>query len=472
MDKIGEKKPVAASRPDVGRWAVVYDFAVEFSETAKLAFPIVLTQAGQIAMMTTDLAFIGRIGPDAVAAAALASRVYLVSFTFCVGLLAAIVPLAAPAFAADNLGLARRALRMGLWAALMLSFPLVGLALCGEQILIAFGQAPNVARLAQQYLFGLSWGVAPALCFLAIRSFMIAVNRPEPILRITLAVIPANGLLVYLLMYGKLGLPRLGLLGVGVATTLVNCASFLAALWFATMRRPFRDYHVLACMWRFDFLLLRQLIVIGMPISIGSAMGYGLISAAALLAGLIGTSALAAHQIVLHVAAIMYTIPFGISMTAAARVGHAVGRKDGAGIKRAGLVAMLLGTAIAAVLSLSVIAARSEITELFLSKSTADSDATIRLAAKLLIIGAVFFITDAVQSIAAGGLRGFKDTRVPLVFAAVAYWFVGFSLSYLLGLKVGLGAVGIWIGLSIGTTVYACLLVLRFQLLANRYALT
>ena len=297
---------------------------------------------------------------------------------------------------------------------------------------------------------------------------MGAVNRPQPVLWITLAAIPVNALLVYLLMYGKLGLPRLELFGAGLATTLVNCATFLAAVWFATRRKPFSDYHVLKHLWRIDWSLMRQLFVIGAPISIAFLMEYGMFSAAALLMGLIGTTALAAHQIALQVTAILFMIPFGISMAATVRVGHAVGRNDGQGVRRAGLVALLLGIVNAAVLTLAVVATRFDIAVLFLGGSTENAAATIELAATLLLVGTSFFITDAVQSIAAGALRGLNDTRVPLLFAGLGYWLIGFALSYLLGFRTGLGAIGVWIGLSIGTAVYATLLVLRFRHLARK----
>ncbi|WP_245320959.1 MATE family efflux transporter [Bradyrhizobium sp. NAS96.2] len=459
--------PGSASGQEVTRRAG-HSVAVELSETMKLAWSIAFTQIGQIVMMTTDLAFIGHVGAEPVAAAALASRVYFLAFTFGTGLLSPIAPLVAQAFEANNLARVRRTLRMGLWATMMLSFPTMAFALCGEQILLAFGQAPDTAQLAQRYLFGLAWGATPALGFVAIRGFMGAVNRPEPILWITVAAIPLNALLAYLFIYGKLGLPRLELFGAGLATTLVNYATFLAGLWFATMRRPFHDYRVFAHLSHFDWPLMRQIIVIGMPTSIASLMGYGAFSAAALLAGLISTSALAAHQIALQVTMSLSMIPFGISMAAAVRVGHAVGRNDRPGIRRAGLAAILLGIIIAAILTLAVIAARFEIAELFLENSKNDADKTIGLATKLLLVGASFFIADAAQFIAAGSLRGLKDTRVPLLFVGIAHWLIGFSLSYLLGLKIGLGIVGIWIGLSIGTTIYAGLLVLRFHLLTNR----
>jgi len=443
-------------------------FVDELIETLRLAAPMALTQLGQIAMMMTDLAFIGRLGGDAVAAAALAGTVYFVSITFGLGLTSAVAPLAAQAFGADQVHLVRRSLRTGLWAALLIALPIMAFPLRGEQILLSLGQAPVAAHLAQQYLFGLVWGTAPALWFLAIRSFMGAVNRPQPILWITLTAIPVNAALVYLLMNGHLGLPWFGLFGVGLATAIVNGGTFLAALWFATRRPPFRDYRVLAHLWRIDWKLMRQLLEIGAPISIAFLMEYGLFSAAALLMGRIGTIALAAHQIALQVTAILFMLPFGIGMAATVRVGHAVGRGDAAAIRRAGLVALLLGIVLIAILTLVVILARYAIAKFFLGAALTEADATIDLAAELLLIGATFFVTDAIQGVTVGALRGMKDTRIPLLFAAISYWLVGFSASCLLGFWTTLGAIGVWLGLSVGTAVYAALLVLRFRRLTSR----
>jgi MATE family multidrug resistance protein len=442
-------------------------FARELVETLKLAVPIALTQLGQIAMMTTDLALIGRLGDAAVAAAALAHTVFFISFTFGMGLVSAVAPLAAQAFGAGQPHLVRRSLRTGLWVALLISVPTMLFPLRGEQILLALGQEPATAHLAQRYLFGLAWGIAPALWFLAIRGFMGAVNRPEPALWITLAAIPANALLVYLLIHGEWGLPRLELLGAGLATTMVNSATFLAGLWFATRRPPFRKYQVLAHVWRIDWRLMRRLIAIGTPIAVAFLMEYGLFAAAAILMGLISTLALAAHQVALQVTAVLFMVPFGIGMAATVRVGHAVGRNDASAVKRAGLVATLLGATLVAALTLAVILSRFAIARFFFGTAGGINGA-VELTATLLLVGATFFIADGIQTIAAGSLRGMNDTRVPLVFAAISYWLVGFTTACGLGFRTGLGAVGVWIGLSCGTAVYAILLLLRFRLLANR----
>ncbi|QAU43902.1 MATE family efflux transporter [Bradyrhizobium guangzhouense] len=441
--------------------------AQEFVETLRLAVPMMLTQLGQIAMITSDLALIGRLGEDSVAAAALAHTVYFVSFTFGLGLMAAVSPLAAQAFGAGDVRRVRLSLRVGLWVALLISLPMMASPLYGEHILIALGQAPHSAALAQRYLNGLAWGIAPALGFIAIRSMMSAVNRPQAPLWITLAAIPANFALVYCLIHGLFGLPKFGLFGAGLATALVNLGTFIAALAIAAWRKPFADYHPLKRLWRIDWPLMRQLIAIGAPISFSLLLEYGLFSSAALLMGLISTTALAAHQIALQVTAVLFMVPLGIGMAATVRVGHAFGRDDPAGVRRAGLVAAVLGVASVSALTVAIILGRYQLGRLFFG-SDAASAPTIELTATLLLVGATFFIADALQTIMGGALRGINDTRMTLAFAATGYWCVGFPIAWMLAFHGGLGAVGVWIGLSIGSFVYAGLLVLRFRMLTRK----
>ena len=177
---------------------------------------------------------------------------------------------------------------------------------------------------------------------------------------------------------------------------------FLAGLWFAYRRRPFRKYHVLGRIWRIDWALMRQLIVIGAPISIAFLLEYGLFGAAALLMGLISTTALAAHQIALQITAILFMVPFGIGMAATVRVGHAVGRNDAAAVKRAGFVATLLGIVLVAAMTLAVILGRFAIARFFFGEAAESAGVVIELTATLLMVGATFFVADGIQTIAAG----------------------------------------------------------------------
>lgn len=435
----------------------------EIVETAKLAWPIALTQLGQIAMMTTDLALIGQLGPDAVAAVGLAHLILFLGFVLGMGPVSAVAPLAAQAFGARQPRMVRRSLRVGLWAAVMLGVPVNVAQLWGEDILMAAGQSSETAALAARYLASLAWSMIPAWCFIALRNFMGAVNRPEPALWVTLVAIPVNGLLAYGLIHGAFGLPRLDMLGAGLATTIVNLAMCAAAVWICYARRPFKKYRVLGRFWRRDWTLMRQLIVIGVPISGAMLLEWGLFSSAALLVGWIGTTALAAHQIALQIATILFMVPFGISLAATVRVGHAVGRRDPAAVRRAGFGAIALGAAFMLATTLIVIALRDVIPIMFLGGDGPANSATAQLAGTLLLVGATFFVTDAVQGIAAGALRGLNDTRVPMLFAAISFWLIGFASAYLLAFSAGLGAVGIWIGFSLGVATFAVLLVWRFN---------
>jgi MATE family multidrug resistance protein len=440
----------------------------ELAETVRLAAPMALTQLGQVAMMTTDLALLGRLGDRIVAATALAHTVLFAAFVLGMGLVSAVAPLAAQAYGARQPRMVRRSLRVGLWASIMLGVPLTIAQLWGEDLLIALGQEADAAALAARYLMGLAWCLIPGWAFIALRNFMSAVNRPEPALWITLAAIPANGVLAYALIYGAFGLPRLDLLGAGIATTMVNAGMCVAAVWVAYAQHPFKKYRALGRFWRADWPLFGKLLAVGLPISGTFLLEYGVFAAAALLMGSIGTTALAAHQIALQTASIMFMVPFGISLAATVRVGQAAGRRDAVATRRAGFVALGLGTAFMAAMTLIVALTRGSIPHLFLGAEAADAAGTIALAATLLVLGASFFIADGIQTVAAGALRGLNDTRVPLLIAGVSFWVIGFAACYTLAFPAALGAIGVWIGLSIGLAVYAALLVWRFHALTGR----
>jgi MATE family multidrug resistance protein len=419
-------------------------------------------------MMTTDLVLIGRLGDAALAAAALAHTVLFAAFTVGMGLVSAVAPLAAQAYGARDPRMVRRALRVGLWSVVLLGMPMTLLQFQGEAILLALGQAPETAALAGRYLMGMAWAIIPGWTFIALRSFMGAVNRPEPALWITLAAIPINAVLAYGLIFGAFGLPALDLMGAGLATAIVNAGMCVATLVIVTTRPPFKKYRVLGRFWRPDWLLLAKLVAIGLPISGTLLLEYGLFAAAALLMGRIGTAAVAAHQIALQVAAILYMVPFGIATAATVRVGQAVGRRDAVATRRAGFAALGLGVGFMGVMTLIVAATRHSIPFVFLGAEAPQSVETVTLAATLLVLGASFFLTDGAQTVIGGALRGLNDTRVPLLFSAVSFWAVGFVSSLWLGFSLGLGAIGVWIGLSLGTAVYAGLMLWRFHSLTAR----
>lgn len=434
-------------------------------ETISLSVPIALTQLGQIAMMTTDLMLLGRLGEHVVAGAGLAHTVLFVAFTIGMGLVAAVAPLAAQAFGARDPRGVRRALRVGIWAAVLTGLPLTAFQFLGESLLIVLGQSPENTAIAGRYLAGLGWSLIPAWVFMAIRGFMGAVNRPEPALWITLVAVPSNFVLAWALIHGEFGLPRLDVLGAGIATTIINIAMCVVALIICVTRPPFKKYRVLGRFWRFDALLLAKLCRLGVPISGAYLVEFGVFGVAGLLMGTISTTALAAHQIALQIAAILFMVPFGISLAATVRVGHAVGRGDPAGTRRAGIAALILGAAFMLLMTALIAATRHTLPPLFLGQVTPETAATAALTVTLLLVGPLFFVFDGVQTIGAGALRGLNDTRVPFFIAIFSFWMIGFTSCWALGFYTPLGPLGVWLGLSAGLIVHAILLAWRFHLL-------
>jgi MATE family multidrug resistance protein len=438
----------------------------EFIETIRLAAPMALTQLGQIAMMSCDLALLGRLGGKIVAATALAHSILFTAFVLGTGVVTAVAPLTAQAYGAGQPRMVRRALRVGLWAALLLGAPLTAAQFWAKDLLLLLGQEPDTVALAGRYLAGLALSLMPAWAFIALRNFMGSLNRPEPALWITLGAIPANFLLAYAFIYGAFGLPQLDILGAGVATTLVNLGMCGVAIWTVYACHPFKKYHALGYFWRLDWPHFRKLLAVGLPISGAYLLEVGLFTASALLMGHIGKTALAAHQIAIQIAAILFMVPFGIAQAATVRVGQAAGRGDAIGARRAGFAALGLGAGFMAVMALLVVLTHDMIPLVFLGPQTPDFAAR-ELASALLLVGASFFVADGVQTVAAGALRGSNDTRVPLLFAAVSFWFIGFPSGYTLAFHTYQGAIGIWTGLSLGLVVYAVLLVWRFHALTK-----
>ena len=461
MSEVSLRPPAA---PD--RIARPRSLRADIIDTLRLAWPMALTQLGQIAMMTTDLALLGRLGDKVMAAASLAHTILFATFVVGAGLVSAVAPLAAQAFGARDAEGVRAALRVGLWASAFAGVPMTFATLYGYEMLVLLGQEEETARLAARYLHGLAWSLAPGWAFIAIRGFMGAVNRPEPALNIMLAAVPVNALLAYGLIHGAFGLPRLDLLGAGLATTIVNVVMLAVSLWVAATQRPFKKYRVLGHFWRWDWPLMRSLLVIGLPISATFFLEFGLFGAASLLVGMIGVMELAAHQIALQTAAVIFMAPFGISMAATVRVGQALGRGDMASARRAGFIALGLALAFMCAMTLMIVLTRHLIPQAFLGFASPAQD-TLALASTLLLVAASFFIFDGLQTVGAGALRGLNDTRVPFIFALVSFWGVGFPAAWGLGFTAGFGTVGVWMGLTISLVVYAALLVRRFERLTR-----
>ncbi|MEO1265702.1 MAG: MATE family efflux transporter, partial [Pseudomonadota bacterium] len=434
-----------------------------------LAVPLVLTQVGQVAMFTTDLMLIGRLGDTYLAAGALAHTILFSAFIFGMGIMSAVAPLTAQAVGARDAVMIRRSLRVGIHAAIAIGFPFVGLQLAAEPILLAIGQAPETSALAGTYLYGLAWSVVPAWIFFAMRGYMSALDRPQPGMWIMLAAIPLNVALAYLLIYGGLGLPALGIIGAGIATTIVNVLMCIAAAAAIRADRHLNQYEPLVRLWRPDWEQFRSLFVIGTPIGAAFFMEHGLFAIAVLFAGLISTAALASHQIAMQMASLAFMVPLGIGQAAAVRVGYWYGARNPVAAQQAGWVGLTLTAVSTTIVMIAAWATAGHIPELFLGAETPDNADTFRLAPTLVIIAACFFVIDGLQCVTCGILRGYNDTRPLFFYSTFSFWVVGVPVLWLLAFTFGFGAPGLWVGLTLALLVYAALLIRRFRHTSARH---
>jgi len=435
----------------------------EARETIGLAAPLVLMQLSQIAMMTIDILMIGQLGKDALAGAALGGSLIFLGFVAGMGLIMAVAPLAAQAYGAGDSTQVRRVTRQGLWVTLLITLPSIFLLLKVEPVLRWLDQPDVAIRGAEEYLSTIAWGLPLMVGFIVLRSFGASVNRPRPGLWIMLAGIPLNALLDYALIFGNFGAPRLELAGAGLATTIIQTVMFLALLVWSVLGVGLRDYDILARFWRPDWVIFRKIFVIGLPIAGIYLLEMGVFAFAVVMMGWINATAIAAHQIAIQVASVTFMVPMGIGQAATVRVGQALGRKDPAGIRRAGYVSLALGIVFMTTMSLLIALFPDWLAGLYLDESKPGSPEVLVLAATLLYVAAAFQIVDGMQAIGAGALRGLNDTRIPMIAAGVGYWIIGFGFAWTLGFAVGWGAVGIWIGLALGLAATAFFFAVRFR---------
>jgi MATE family multidrug resistance protein len=441
----------------------------EFRAMLALGWPLVLTNLAQIALTTTDVLVLGRLGASALAAAALGVNLYLAILIFAIGLVTATSPMMADAVG-RKLHVVRdirRTFRQGLWSAVIISVPAWIVLWHTEQVLLLFGQEPQAAADAQTFVRLLQWGFLPTLGFIALRSFVAALQRPTWALVVTAVTIAFNIAANWVLVFGHLGLPALGLRGSGLATTLSNLFLFVTFAAVVSFNRKFRRYHLFGRWWRADWPRFLKLWRLGLPIGATMAFEITVFNAAVFLMGQFGTAAIAAHTIAIQIASVTFMVPMGLSQAATVRVGRAHGAGDRDGVTRAGWTAFALAIVFMATMSALMIMAPRTLIGAFIDTGDAGNGAVVNFAVSFLFCAAVFQIADGAQSVGAGMLRGLQDTRMPMLFALAGYWGFGMSLSLLFAFQLGFGGVGIWIGLAAGLVVVAIMMIRRWTMRAR-----
>jgi MATE family multidrug resistance protein len=436
----------------------------EARATLVLGWPLILTNLAQTLMTATDVVLMGWLGPDALAAGALGSNLYFGTMIFGLGLTTAAAPMIARELGRKGHSVrdVRRTVRQGMWIAAAVSVPIWIVLWQSEAILLAMGQEPKLARMAAEYVRALQWSLLPFFFFLVLRSFISALERPLWALAAGIVGVVVNAVAAWALIFGHLGLPKLGLVGAGYATTFADTVMFAMMAAVVLTDRKFRRYHLFGRFWRADWPRFRELWHLGLPIGATLVFEVAVFNAATFLMGLIGAAALAAHSIAMQIASLSFMVPLGLAQAATVRVGRAFGAHDKEGIRRAGWTAYAMGVGFMALTAMAMILIPRTLVGVFLDLDAPANAAVIELAVSFLLVAALFQVADGGQAVAAGMLRGLHDTKVPMVYAGIGYWCIGLLLGVGLAFQGGLAGFGLWIGLATGLTVVALLLLGRW----------
>jgi len=434
----------------------------EFRALFKLAWPLILAQVGQNALVTTDVIVLGQLGAKYVAAAALANAIFMCVQLLGVGILGAVAPMVAQSLGARDLRSVRRTVRQGLWLAVILFALLLPIAWNVGAILRWLGQDPELIALVDIFIRYAMWMLLPSYLFIALRSFLSAHGATGAILVITLGGVVVNIAANYALVFGHWGFPRLEIAGSGMATTLVNFVMLALTIVYVQTHRRFRRYHMFHNLLKPDWPRLGQLVVIGGPIGLMLIAEIGLFTSASLLQGWLGEAELAAHSVALTVASLAFMVPLGISQATTVRVGIALGERNREGIRKAGWMALFVTLAFMTLTATIFFSVPHVVVGFFLNSGVAENQAPLALAASFLVIAGLFQLFDGTQVTMAAALRGLSDTNMPLLIALVGYWLVGFPIAWLCGFQFGLRGVGIWLGLAAGLATVALVLTLRW----------
>lgn len=436
----------------------------EARATLTLAWPIILTNVTMSLIGATDVLMVGWLGPRELAAASLGFNLSMLLAIFGMGLVMGGSPMMASEIGrrANSVRDVRRTFRQTLWLVAILSVPLLLTLSQAGAILRLLGQDAGLAALAQDYVRAYMWSIPLFLATLAMRNFLSALERPMWSLVIGIAGVLGNIIFNYVLIFGKLGLPALGVVGAGVGSVLTNGMMLLMMIAVLYRDRRFRRYHLLGRWWHSDLPRLAQLSRLGLPIAVSLAFEAGVFSAAVILMGWISTEAVAAHAVALQIASLTFMVPMGLAQAATVRVGIGHGRQDADHIRRAGWVSFVLGTGFMAAMASLLWLFPEALTGLFIDRSDPANANVAALAVSFLVVAAFFQIFDGAQVVGQGMLRGLHDTFVPMLFALFGYWIIGIGVGAWLAFEAGWGGVGIWTGLATGLGIVAVLMLSRW----------
>ncbi len=429
-------------------------FATELKATLGIALPLAGAQLSQVLMGFISAAMMGRLGGEAFAAGGLGTTLYFTVVLVFQGVLTAVGPLVAHALGAGQEGRIGGIVAHGILIAAVLAA--IGMTMIGQidAALAAIGHPPALVAATKRYLDAAVWGLPAGLGFALLRTYLSALSRTWPVMVLLVFCLALDAALTFGLIFGRFGLPALGIAGSGYAGALTQWVMFGGLALYAATQPNLRHHGVLRALLRPNWKAAASIVRLGWPIAGIIAVEIGVFTATALLAGLLGTASLAAHQIAIGIGSVTFMVPLAFSHAATVRVALAMGA---------------CGVGFMAVMAFILLVAPGSIVALYLDRADPANATLDAIALRLLFIAALFQVFDGAQVIAGGALRGLRDTRVPLLVGTIGYWAIGFPAGWLLAFPLDLGAIGLWWGLALGLAAVAVPLGLRFHRLTASY---
>jgi len=426
--------------------------------TFQLAYPVIIGQLGIIMMGVVDSLIVGHLGAAPLAAASLGNSLAFIILIIGIGVSLVVTPLVAIAVGSNKFEDCGVYFRQSLLVNSILSIIIAFTIYFGADLIRYFNQPDEVQYQAKYFMRIIGFSAIPLMIFQTYKQFIegLSVMRPAMIIVLLANIINAFG--NWVLVFGNLGFPALGLNGSGWATFSSRVFMALALMGFVMNNKFFKKYDVSFHFKNINWPVIKKILSLGLPSGFQYFFEVGAFSFAVVMVGWLGTKQLAAHQIAINLASISFMAVLGISVAGSIRVGNAVGMKDIAETRRAGFTASLMGASIMSVSGIIFILFRNYLPTLYVN-----DEVVISYATSLLIIAALFQISDGTQAVGIGILRGLTDVRIPTAITFIAYWIVGLPVGYLLGFTFELGVQGVWIGLLLGLTTSAILLTLRFN---------
>lgn len=438
----------------------------EASQTLKLAFPIIVGELAQMALHLIDTAMVGAISYKQLAAAALVINTMNIPFVFGIGMTISVSQMVSMANGKRDAQQVSHYLYNGF---ILCAVAAIGISLSlvfGKNILFHLGQDPEVVKLALPFMELMGMSIIPMLLFMTLKQFADGLEYTRTAMFLSLAGMPVNIFINWLLIYGNWGFPRLELIGAGWGTLITRTLMFIALAVVILKHHHFSKYiAVRKNQWILKMNTMRELLHIGVPSSLQIGMEAAAFAVSGILIGTLGAVSQAAHQIALSCASFTFMVSMGLAQAGSIRVSNAFGRKDWPKLTIIGR-----STIITALIYGIICAVAFVLLKNILPKAFNDNPEVLALTSILILYAAIFQISDSTQAISAGLLRGIKDVKVPTLLIGVAYWVIGIPLGYTLAFHLKMGAVGMWVGLITGLTFASLFLIARFHKMTKENA--